>query len=71
MPLVIVGHGAGAAFLHGQSRLGAIQRLDLALLVDRQDHGMGRRVDVSPTMSRTFAANCGSLESLKVRMRCG
>lgn len=46
VPLVIVGHGAGAAFLHGQSRLGAIQRLDLALLVDRQDHGLGRRVDV-------------------------
>ena len=31
MPLVIVGHRAGATFLHRQSRLGAVERLDLAL----------------------------------------
>src|SRR5262245_66255118 len=31
--LVVVGHGAGAALLHGQSGLRAIERLDLALLV--------------------------------------
>src|SRR5437763_8608423 len=46
--LVIMGHGAGAALLQGQAGLGAVKRLDLALLVDRQHHGMSRRVDVEP-----------------------
>jgi hypothetical protein len=32
--LVIVGHRAGPALLHRQSRLGAVERLDPALLVD-------------------------------------
>ena len=40
MPLVIVGHGAGAA------RLGAVQRLYLTLLIDRQHDGTVRRIDV-------------------------
>ena len=44
--LVVVGHGAGAALLHRQARLGAVERLDLALLVDRQHDGMGRRIDI-------------------------
>src|SRR5262245_32003794 len=34
VPLVVVGHGTGAPRLHRQSRLGAVERLDLALLVD-------------------------------------
>jgi len=29
--LIVVGHCAGAAFLHGQPRLRAVERLDLAL----------------------------------------
>jgi hypothetical protein len=41
-----VGHGAAASLLQGQPGLGAVERLDLALLVDRQDDGMGRRVEV-------------------------
>ena len=44
--LVVVGHGAAAALLHRQPRLGAVERLDLALLVDRQHDGMRRRIDV-------------------------
>ena len=40
--LVVVGHGAGAALLHGQAGLGAVERLDLRLLIDRQHHGMRR-----------------------------
>ena len=35
--LVIMGHCSGAALLHRQSGLGAIERLDLALFVDGQD----------------------------------
>src|SRR6478736_2499250 len=44
--LVIVCHGGAAPLLHRQSGLGAVERLDLALLVDAEDHGMGRRIDV-------------------------
>src|SRR5712692_7504246 len=32
--LVVVGHGTGPALLHGKFRLGTVERLDLALLVD-------------------------------------
>ena len=40
--LVVVGHGAGAALLEGQAGLGAIERLDLALLVDSKHQRAGR-----------------------------
>ena len=43
---VVVGHCSGAARLHRQPRLGAVERLDLALLIDREDDGMGGRVDI-------------------------
>ena len=46
--LVVVGHRAGAALLQRQAGLGAVERLDLALLVDRQDDGMGGRIDIEP-----------------------
>ena len=42
--LVVVGHRAGAPRLHRQRGLGAIQRLDLALLIDAQDDRALRRV---------------------------
>ncbi len=48
VPFVIMGHRTGAAFLHRQAGLGAIERLDLRLLVDRQHHRMGRRIDIEP-----------------------
>ena len=38
MALIIMGHGAGTALLHRQPRRGAVERLDLALLVDAQHH---------------------------------
>lgn len=41
------------------------QRLDLALLVHVQHQRPGRRLK-SPTMSRTLATNCGSLDNLEV-----
>ena len=43
---VVVGHRSGAARLHRQTRLGAVERWDLALLIDREDDGMGWRVDI-------------------------
>ena len=42
LTLVIMGHWSGAAFLHRQPRLGAVERLDLAL--DGQDHGVHRGI---------------------------
>src|SRR5712672_413166 len=46
MALVVVGYGASAPLFHRQPRLGAIKRLNLALLIDRQDNGVVGRVDV-------------------------
>ena len=44
--LIVMGHGAGAALLHRKARLGAVQRLDLALFIDGKNYGVGRRVDI-------------------------
>jgi len=46
MALVVMRHGSGAPLLHRQPRLGAIEGLNLALLIDRQDNGMVGRIDV-------------------------
>jgi hypothetical protein len=43
---VVMRHGVGAARLHRQSWLGAVERLDLALFFDRENDRMGGRVDV-------------------------
>ncbi len=48
MPLIIVGHGARASLLHRQPRLGAVQRLNLALLIDAQHNRVVRWIDVKP-----------------------
>ena len=44
--LVVMGHGAGTSLLHGQARLGAVEGLDLGLLVDAQHDGLIRWVQV-------------------------
>ena len=46
VPLVVMGHRSGASLLHGEARLGAVEGLDLALLVDGQNDGVSRRVDI-------------------------
>ena len=48
VPLVVVGHGAALAGLERQTGLGSIERLNLALLIDREDDGMGGRVHIEP-----------------------
>src|SRR5499427_1955195 len=48
VPLIVVRHGLAAPGLDRQSGLGAVERLDLALFIDRQHHGMGRRIDIKP-----------------------
>ena len=39
---IIVGHCPGAALLHRQTRLGAVERLNLRFLIDRQHQAVGR-----------------------------
>ncbi len=46
--LVVVRHRPALAGLQRQAGLGAVERLDLALLVDRQHHRVARRVHVQP-----------------------
>src|ERR1700687_3145337 len=46
MALVIMGYGASAPLLHRQTRLGAVERLDLALFVNRQDNDVAGRIDI-------------------------
>jgi hypothetical protein len=45
---VVVGHCRTAPFLQRKPGLGPIEGLDLRLLVDREDQGMGWRADVEP-----------------------
>jgi len=46
MALVVVRHGLTATRFERQPRLRAIVGLDLALFVKREDHCMGRRIDI-------------------------
>ena len=43
---VVMGERSTSSPLHGQPRLGAIERLDLRFLVDRKHDGMSGRVDI-------------------------
>ena len=45
---IVMGHRTGAALLHRQAGLGAVERLDLGFLVDRQHKAVGRRVEIEP-----------------------
>ena len=70
MPFVIVCHRATPALFHGQARLGPLQRLNLAFLIDAQDYCLvGRVVRYSPTTSVSFSVKCRSFESLKRSVR--
>ena len=63
--LVVMRHGPALAGLERQTRLGAIERLDLGFLVDRQHHGMGRRVHIeADNVLDLFSKGgvCGALE---------
>ena len=46
MAFVVLGHRSSTARLHRQIGLGAVERLDLALLIDRENDGMGWRIDI-------------------------
>jgi hypothetical protein len=44
--LVVMRHGLAAAWFDRQPWLGAVECLDLALFVEREHHGMRRRIDI-------------------------
>lgn len=46
MAFVVVGHRPATAFLHGETGLSPIEGLDLAFLVDAQDQGFVRRIEI-------------------------
>src|SRR4051795_13454047 len=57
MAFVIMGYGASAPLLHRQTRLGAIKRLNLALLVDRRVNGVVGRTAVEADDLVQFGGN--------------
>ena len=61
-----MGHRAGAALLHGQARLGAVERLDLALLVEGQDDGVGGRIDIKAHHIAQFLDELGIVGELEL-----
>lgn len=48
MPPIVMRHRAAAALFQRQARLGPVERLDVAFLVDRQHQSVGRRADIQP-----------------------
>ena len=58
-------------FLQRQSRLGAIERLDLALLVDREDERLVGRIEIEADHVWTFSTKRLSFDSLKAFTKCG
>ena len=60
---IVVRHRSGAAFLQRQSGLRAIKRLNLTLFVDRQDNGVGGRIDIEPDDVAQFVDEARSFRS--------
>ena len=71
MTPVVEGPLFRAARLHCQHWLAAVERLELSLLVDTLHERVVGRIHVQPDDVPTFSISCGSLESLKVSVRCG
>ena len=46
--LVVVGQSTRTPFLHGQSRLGTVECLDLALFVDAENQGLVGGIEIEP-----------------------
>jgi hypothetical protein len=66
MALVIMGYGASAPLLHRQTRLGTIKRLNLALLVNRQDNGVAGRIDIKANDLVQFGGKLGIVGQLEL-----
>src|SRR5258708_33514614 len=69
--LVIMGHRAGTALFQGQTRLRAVECLDLALLIDGKHQRLLRRIDVKADDVLDLRDEVGIVGILKLRTRCG
>ncbi len=69
--LVVVGLFRWQSRAQRQDRGGAVQRLDLGLLIHTHHAAFSGGFRYSPTTSRTFASSSGSVENLKVCNRHG
>jgi len=69
--LVVVRHGAETPLFHGQARLGTVEGLDLAFLVDGQDDGVGRRIDVEANDIAQLADEIGIVGELELSIAVG
>src|SRR5205809_5277431 len=58
-------HGLAAPGLDRQSRLGAVECLDLAFFVDRQHHRMRRRIEIEPDNVGELGGKAGIARSLE------
>jgi hypothetical protein len=56
-PIQVVGHGRAAPLFHRQTRLGAVESLDLAFLIDAEQHGVGGRIDTEADDDPTSAGS--------------
>src|SRR5262245_46858536 len=65
MTPVIMRHGTGAPRFEGQAWLGAVECLDLAFFVDRQNHRMSGRIDVEPDDVAQLGSELGVLGTLE------
>ena len=70
MPLVIVGHRACPPLLDRQPGLRAVERLDLTLLIDREDQRVGRRVEEAHDIVKLLR-EVWVVAELEVRTKCG
>jgi|SRR5450631_250338 len=66
MALVIIGYGARAPLFRRQTRLGTIKRLNLALLVNRQDNGVAGRIDIEADDLVQFGRKLGIVGQLEL-----
>ena len=63
---IVVGHGAETPLLHGQSRLGSVERLDRAFFIDGQDDGVGGRINVEPNDIAQLTDEVGIVRELEL-----
>ena len=68
---VVAGHCASPAFLQGQTGLGAVQRLNLAFLIEGPHDGVGWWIDIKPDNIMEFVGKPGVIRQfeLPVAMR--
>ena len=67
----VVGHSTGKALLDRQAGLCSVERLDLALFVDAEDHGVRRRIDEEADDVAQLVDELRILGELELANGCG